>query len=268
MSKAIKMVAVIDGEEISVGRCHAGQARILRKKGLADWKDGKIVFKSPKVVVRHPHVPDGWAPHHHVIYERKPDGTLNSYMSGLLKELEAEIDPDGELLNPTYVPLTSFKCETLEEWCVALAAAKGKGHDLMSLDDPHRRMIGFIDHTDDTLFEVGLSTLKRDRADADAVAPLGITLEEFNSQIRTQAGRQRMIRTPIADEQPDPNFVLPPRDELSEILWGNPEEDLFNKSRGYMGGYVPDADTAERLEVIRMARREEDAKYSLEADES
>ena len=47
MSKTIKMVAVVDGEEKSVGRCHPGQARLLRKQGFAEWKDGKLVLSEP-----------------------------------------------------------------------------------------------------------------------------------------------------------------------------------------------------------------------------
>ena len=47
MSKAIKMVAVVDGEEIVVGRCHPGQARLLRKNGLAVWAQDKIILTSP-----------------------------------------------------------------------------------------------------------------------------------------------------------------------------------------------------------------------------
>jgi len=44
MPSTIKMIAVVDGKETTVGRCHPGQARILRKQGLAEWKDGKLVF--------------------------------------------------------------------------------------------------------------------------------------------------------------------------------------------------------------------------------
>jgi len=45
MPSTIKMIAVVDGKETTVGRCHPGQARILRKQGLAEWKDGKLVFQ-------------------------------------------------------------------------------------------------------------------------------------------------------------------------------------------------------------------------------
>ena len=38
------MLAVVDGEQVEVGRCHPGQARLLRKNGLAEWKDGKILL--------------------------------------------------------------------------------------------------------------------------------------------------------------------------------------------------------------------------------
>jgi hypothetical protein len=48
MSKSLMMIAIVDGEEVTVGRCHPGQARILRKQGLADFKKGKIVLRNPK----------------------------------------------------------------------------------------------------------------------------------------------------------------------------------------------------------------------------
>lgn len=50
--KTIKLVTVVDGEPVTVGRCHPGQARILQKQGLAEWKDGKLWFKTPFPAVR------------------------------------------------------------------------------------------------------------------------------------------------------------------------------------------------------------------------
>ena len=46
--KTVKMVAVIDGEEVSIGKCHPGQARIMQKQGMAEWKDGKLLLFAPK----------------------------------------------------------------------------------------------------------------------------------------------------------------------------------------------------------------------------
>lgn len=43
--KTLKLVALIDGEETDVGRCHPGQARIMQKKGLADFRDGKLYLR-------------------------------------------------------------------------------------------------------------------------------------------------------------------------------------------------------------------------------
>lgn len=45
MSKSLTMIAVVDGKEVVVGTCHPGQARILRKQGMADFVKGKIVLK-------------------------------------------------------------------------------------------------------------------------------------------------------------------------------------------------------------------------------
>lgn len=40
----IKMITSIAGEEIFVGDCHPARARILVKKELASWKDGKLLL--------------------------------------------------------------------------------------------------------------------------------------------------------------------------------------------------------------------------------
>ena len=40
----IKMVTSIAGEEVFVGDCHPARARILVKKELASWKDGKLLL--------------------------------------------------------------------------------------------------------------------------------------------------------------------------------------------------------------------------------
>ena len=43
----VKMLTVVDGEPVEVGRCHPGQARFLIKKGLASWRDGKLWISQP-----------------------------------------------------------------------------------------------------------------------------------------------------------------------------------------------------------------------------
>jgi hypothetical protein len=40
----VKMVASVAGEEVFVGECHPARARVLVKKQLASWKDGKILL--------------------------------------------------------------------------------------------------------------------------------------------------------------------------------------------------------------------------------
>ena len=42
--KAIRMFTLVNGERAEVGTCHPGQARVLRKQGVADWdKDGLLL---------------------------------------------------------------------------------------------------------------------------------------------------------------------------------------------------------------------------------
>lgn len=42
--EVVKMVASVAGEEVFVGECHPARARVLVKKQLASWKDGKILL--------------------------------------------------------------------------------------------------------------------------------------------------------------------------------------------------------------------------------
>ena len=47
MSKTIKLLTVVDGDPQTVGRCYPGQAHLLQKQGIAEWKDGKLWLKEP-----------------------------------------------------------------------------------------------------------------------------------------------------------------------------------------------------------------------------
>ena len=43
MGRSIKIVTLLGDEEVVVGRCHPGQARILRKAGMAEWQKDKLL---------------------------------------------------------------------------------------------------------------------------------------------------------------------------------------------------------------------------------
>ncbi len=45
-SKTVKMIADLGtGAPINAGHCHPSQARILVKKDLAQWQDGKLLLR-------------------------------------------------------------------------------------------------------------------------------------------------------------------------------------------------------------------------------
>lgn len=44
MAKTIEMIALIGGQEFPAGKCSPAQARILVKKELASWRDGKLIM--------------------------------------------------------------------------------------------------------------------------------------------------------------------------------------------------------------------------------
>lgn len=42
--EVVKMIALVAGEEVFMGECHPARARVLVKKELASWKDGKLLL--------------------------------------------------------------------------------------------------------------------------------------------------------------------------------------------------------------------------------
>lgn len=42
--EVVKMIASVAGEEVFMGECHPARARVLVKKQLASWKDGKLLL--------------------------------------------------------------------------------------------------------------------------------------------------------------------------------------------------------------------------------
>ena len=61
--EVIKMIASVAGEEVFVGECHPARARVLVKKQLASWKDGKILLHvlsvHDKMLESNPHAAHG-----------------------------------------------------------------------------------------------------------------------------------------------------------------------------------------------------------------
>lgn len=212
--KTLKMIALFEGEEVVVGRCHPGEARILQKKGLADWKEGKVVFKDIPLWASKPgdEVVSGVLK----MMDSPPPEALPSRhydFKGLPDADRTEIDPE-RLLDPAYHHPKTIFCGTAQQWCDQLAARKQAGHELVAFDNPMSRCIGFLDYTEDSCWELGIVHIKG--AKDEEFASLGKP-ETVRELLRTWDGRREIVGSnSIFDNSVDPGE--PPAD-----LWEVPE---------------------------------------------
>ena len=44
MSKRVKMITRMGGQDVPLGECHPGQARVLVREEMAAWQDGKLLL--------------------------------------------------------------------------------------------------------------------------------------------------------------------------------------------------------------------------------
>jgi hypothetical protein len=172
MSKSIKLVALVGDEEVVVGRCHPGQARILRKNGMAEWKKDSLVllgaipkFSEPEPISPYDDPFAPWTPYG--MAEKKVIISDDSWKD----EVEDFIDPKRELVTTSAtdaqewnqgkrpVP-TESKCQTFKDWFNAAKGARGAGHPLYVANDYRRLYLGFVDDTDNIVFYFSLAALK------------------------------------------------------------------------------------------------------------
>lgn len=75
---------------------------------------------------------------------------------------ESIIDTDGawregqDLIAKTRAELKTVWCTTLLEWSLELRARQDQGHTLFPCEDPKARCLGFVDHTENILFNIGI----------------------------------------------------------------------------------------------------------------
>lgn len=160
MGKHVTLMAIIGGDECVVGKCHPGQARILIKNGMAEWRDGKVFFlQSLPSVAKKPEgwVPEGWVPAGESFkrkIERSPDWAKRVEINNILSGLEI---PTSSVVEASPAEI---KCDSFLEWHQIAEERKAAGHTLLSCDDPYQRMIGFVDDTTNEWFGVGLMKFK------------------------------------------------------------------------------------------------------------
>jgi len=86
--------------------------------------------------------------------------------------------------------MSEVLCKGVVHWCTELAARRSD-HELVIHDDLQRRLLGFHDNTDETVFYLGLHFLqKAEEGDTDA---LGMSLSDFRQCIRTPKGRFQLL---------------------------------------------------------------------------
>ena len=191
MSKNVKLVALVGGEEVVVGRCHPGEARILRKQGLAEWKKNRLVLLGTLNREEVPNwrevdaVPEGW----------EPDGVYHKALElpGTWEQEAIEIDPErilslgGRFVVGTWnreaiVPAEEFFCESLSEWVTKAQKAREAEHDLLLCDDPMRRMFGFLDEEEGVIYYCGLVKVKQGPREAQRMLRDARSRQEFLGQ--------------------------------------------------------------------------------------
>jgi len=171
VGKTIKMVAIINGEEVSVGRCHPGQARLLRKHGMADWVKGQLVLPQVLDTPDQIRLQDGgvslsgsMAEISKFLGDKTPESWRQGFVpSEVFSEIAKEIDEEGlvSLDGEMYrFDGETVDCGSLEEWVLALRDAQEKGHELYSSDDPKRMKLGFTNDTTNTWYSLGIRRVK------------------------------------------------------------------------------------------------------------
>lgn len=258
MSKVIKLVTRMGGEEVVVGTCHPGQARILRKNGMAEWDKGKLVLAN--FLSGHSSVPERSPEFFEAIKNLKPGELLVPHPDGSFEIIEGAdpwvpygiaekkvaikgdswldevdfIDPKEEL---TTYPLPGgsgwnegkrlhpeeIRSESLVEWVTEAKVRREAGHPLLLADEPRRMMLGFVDDQDNKVFLLSLRKVKE--ATEDDLQQVGATRADFS----TEEGRVRLILGSPPEEGPSGAYMVVGADPELEALWIQDVEDTVGE---------------------------------------
>lgn len=240
MGKSIKLVTLVGDEEVVVGRCHPGQARILRKNGLAEWKKGRLVLHgtssgksvlSGEIQKLRSLMSAAWPDSGESEWKgygihQKPIGINDT---SWMQEIE-EIDPEGLLMTREWSGSnrTSYgnteqrkdpeevRSETFADWVREAISRRDAGHSLLVADDPKRLMLGFVDDDTNEVLYVPLRKMKE--ATEEDLEGIGATKDE----LRTQEGRAALLGVEHETWKP----VTEPDPDL-EALWVQEVEDTL-----------------------------------------
>jgi hypothetical protein len=228
--RSVKIYTVIDGKPSEIGQCHAGLARLMRKKGLAEWRDGKLWLLAPAapaptstVRVR---VPDDVDPEdildalfadalgeRHVprpdavfvqmkrdvppqdpekVVRRVAHRTDPEYLQAILEEAGVDLD-EWPVTGPEYGDYADVPVSGGPALAYEFRRRLGLGHETCSYSNPKSRTLGFLDYTAREYVYSPLTAIKEKRMGAEDVEPLGVTLAEYDELICSEEGRTRLF---------------------------------------------------------------------------
>jgi hypothetical protein len=149
MSKTVKLMTVVDGQNRAVGHCHPGQARLLQKQGLAAWREGKLWFHTPPEDLDRQREPEDVAAEwklftepyadryaegeHEGIYSRSVQSLVNPWTARALDTLTAA----SRIRHKPHTPRTVVYPD-VTEWLEEIEHRRVNGHDLTVYADRKR----------------------------------------------------------------------------------------------------------------------------------
>jgi len=189
--KNVQMVALMGGKMTSVGFCSPGQARILQKQGMAEWKDGKIWLRN---TAQPPVAAEANLP--------SPEKTVQALKAWqaeakaeYAKELAA-IDPEG-LCKREFPDPETILHKDMSEFLADLFQRREQGHELVWYDDPRSRQLGFLDYQTNEWIKIGITTLKTTWLEGFHVE--GADINMLRSAFTTPEGRESLAGDSPAD---------------------------------------------------------------------
>lgn len=197
----LKMCALIEGKPTTVGQCHPGQARLLQKKGLAEFREGKLWLNEPPAPIEgagQSLVAQGGL--------TKKDGrTLQEQVDHAIRDPEAYTTVTYGHPQPTDQSILS--------WTKALADSLAIGGTFENADDPFARLIGVhvsIPGRLPTVHRIPLTLTKEDW-------PEGTPFSRLQWERYVREGR--VDTTLLSARYPfKVTFYVPSKEEQDEIL--------------------------------------------------
>ena len=218
------MVVHLDDHEVVVGQCHPGQARILRKNGMAEWEKDKLVLKqaidyNSWIQALHK---DGVAPEEikHIVAREAGWGPYRP--ETFVKEVlfSNTVSPEqwaeaGDLQDSLRLMKETEErdSEDLKSWLTELKNRKAQGHTIYTCEDPRALKLGFMDHDEGIWFKISLRKIKM--ATDEDFQELGID----RSVLASSQGREELIGGWDFLKMPDVGNVEIPEGVTLERIW-------------------------------------------------